>query len=529
MTFDPNTAVLDETPKRLAFNPGTAVLEDEYQKRDLIDKAVGMTPEEMSRSGSWVAGGLQQTAKDVFTIPANFFNQAALNFPRSIAKTKGEILPTEAQSGVAQVLNKAAGVAGAVVGLGPKAVGGALNIGSRFLPKAILPAAKMASGKLGQRLASGALAGAAGSASYAPDTLDAKKYWKQIALGTVLGAVFPEVVRAVGKPLQRAAMTSQEKAKAYLNKNAAVYRKILRPTQSDIQNLEIKGRKNIDDYYRLAAEEGLIIKRTPDNKLDVSDAIAQIQSKKVALNEQLSSALSSDTRRQFSLAEVGYKASQDLRKNIKNDTEYKNAVKNLFEYIGDAIEARGNNVTGTELNNFKQGMWSVSYDPLSPNSNKIARKIGFVAKEMIDSAYADKAVKETNSRLAEYLTLETLLNKSAGKVVMGGRIGGYVARGIGAVGGGLAGQAIPIPGVGPAIGTLAGQNIGGKIANAVYSPERITRGLAGKKIRATPGGKVIRKGLGAAQKYVESVSGEAIPLGKRAMQNLRARRLNKSK
>lgn len=82
-------------------------------KKDLFDVALagGMTPEEMSKGGNWVAGGIQQTAKDVLTSPAHLLNQFLMNYPRSITKTMGMEYP-EAKSAVGNIAAKTAGVVG---------------------------------------------------------------------------------------------------------------------------------------------------------------------------------------------------------------------------------------------------------------------------------------------------------------------------------------------------------------------------------------------------------------------------------
>lgn len=129
-----------------------SVYEIETEDDDFIDKVTGMTPQEMAEKGHWVASGLQQTAKDIFTIPANFFNQLSLNSLRSLGNTTGWKLPTEAQSGVAQGLNKAAGVAGMIMSPIAK-----LGMGVAKAPVTLANLAKLAG------------AGAMGGAAYAPN------------------------------------------------------------------------------------------------------------------------------------------------------------------------------------------------------------------------------------------------------------------------------------------------------------------------------------------------------------------------
>ena len=76
------------------------------------------------------------------------------------------------------------------------------------------------------------------------------------------------------------------------------------------------------------------------------------------------------------------------------------------------------------------------------------------------------------------LSLNKLLENAQGRVIAGGRIGKYLAQGIGASTGALAGA--PIPYLGPIAGGLLGRTAGAKIAERLSSPIRLS-GMAGKK------------------------------------------------
>ncbi|HCJ66847.1 MAG TPA: hypothetical protein DHV62_05840, partial [Elusimicrobia bacterium] len=232
----------------------------------------------------------------------------------------------------------------------------------------------------------------------------------------------------------------------------SMYRDILRPTQGEIKNIEIRKGKNIDDAFRLAANERIIIDKTSDNKIDTVKARELLQPKQEALNEQLNKALQSNPEKRFNLEEIGRKAKIELRSQIKNDTEYKAVANEVNKYINDAIESRGNLLNGEELNNFKQGMWSVGYNVLKPTTKATARKIGFIAKEVIEKGYPDVEIKGLNEKSGQYATLQALLENAQGRVVKGGRMGYLFSRTIGAV----AGSKIPV------VGPLAGAWLGGK-------------------------------------------------------------------
>lgn len=334
-------------------------------------------------------------------------------------------------------------------------------------PGEILPAAL-------QGAASGAAFGAGGKAgSLLPIPA---KVGSSIGMGAAGAAMAPEGERVsnfmlgaglgITNPVNKAAAKTREQL---VEKHADVYRQVLAPSKGDINRVEIRSGKNLDDYYKLAAKEGIIIKSSKDGKLDTEGAREQLQQKSTALNQQVERMLSSDKSTQFNLKDIAKDAKKALRNTFKNDADYLAAQKMVDSEIDASIQAnKRRTVNGAQLNRIKQGMWSKGYEPLNPNSNKVAREIGFTIKDAIEKAYPDQAIKDTNAKLGEYLTLDALLDSAHGRVVQKGKLGRYAAQ----VLGGAAGMAVP--GVGPLVGGYAG----GKVSDFMNNPERITSGLS---------------------------------------------------
>lgn len=286
-------------------------------------------------------------------------------------------------------------------------------------------------------------------------------------------AGFAGSLYAGGKVLDKGRNIKLIKPKAptkFAEEATGEYRAMLRPTQGEVKNVEIRKGKNIDDYYRLAAEEQLPIKQTPDKKLDTSIARDMLSKKQSEIAGILSEKLKSDQAKKFDLLTIGEKAKQELKGSIKNATEYKKSAQEIDQYIADEIESNGRVVNAETLNAIKQGMWSVGYDALRPTAKSNARKIGFIAKETIESAFPDANIKQLNELTGKYATLSDLLENAQGRVVQGGRLGKYFARTIGAV----AGSGVPI------IGPMAGQYLGGKASEFIAAPERMSK-IASKK------------------------------------------------
>lgn len=294
--------------------------------------------------------------------------------------------------------------------------------------------------------------------------------------GKAIQKAAPVIGKAVSEPVKKFLSPLAQKTADLVKKNAKVYRNVLNPGKDIIQKVEVKSGKKIDDFMELAADENLILNQTPEGKLDTKAAVTALKDRKVELNAQLESALESDPSKRFSLIEIGEKAKANLAKHTRNASELKSAIKSVDDQIADEIALHGDVVDGITANRIKGGMWDVSYSPLEPNKNKISRQIGFSIKDAIEQAYPDQAIKETNKRLGDFVTLESILKKSDGNVIQRGKIGNYVGNIVGMGIGGSLGSAV-MPGLGTAVGSTAGAVAGGAASKFLANPERITRSL----------------------------------------------------
>ena len=257
----------------------------------------------------------------------------------------------------------------------------------------------------------------------------------------------------------------------------STYREILRPTQGEIRNIEIRKGQDINKYYRLAAEEGIPIKQTVEKgvgKLDNIEAIQSLRPKVEKVHEQLNFLLRSDKTKKFNLAEIGNTAKASLQNTISNADDLARAERDINRYISAEINRHGQVVDALTLNNIKQGMWSVGYSALRPTAKSTARKVGNVIKNKIEQAFPAENIRGLNTKSGDYQTLIHLLENAQGRVVKGGQLGQYFANVIGAV----SGSKIPV------VGPLAGAYIGGKVSKAMYAPERLSAVASGKMRQA---------------------------------------------
>lgn len=283
-----------------------------------------------------------------------------------------------------------------------------------------------------------------------------------------------------GKMALKTALKTPNKSELVV-KHGAKYREILAPGKEEIKRVEIKAGRDIDKSYQLAAEEGLVIDKTPDNKLTTEAARAQLKTRMNDVSDELDAAIASKEEKVFDLEEIRRETKKDLRNLFDNDDDYEGAVKQLDNEIDAAIRNRGGaKVDGVTANKIKKGMWSKSYNQMAPNANKVARQIGHNIKEAIEKVYDEDDIKGLNQKLGDYATLNKLLENAEGRVVAKGKIGRYVAQGIGAMAGRSAGALAGVP-VG---GELAGAYVGGQVSDVLVNPRRLTDKMRKKMLKA---------------------------------------------
>ena len=295
---------------------------------------------------------------------------------------------------------------------------------------------------------------------------------KQAALGAGLGVVGGVATGRYKVGINKTKL-AQEATK--------IYRNILKPTKTEISKIEIGKGGNIDNYYNLAAKEGLPIKKSPDGRLDTREAIGILQEKQAVINEQLNNELAKDTSKSINLNDYSKQAKSILDKRIKNASELKTAKSNIDEFIKAEIERNGGEflVTAADANRIKSGMWSISFNKFDPIQNAkavSARTIGYVIKNDIELKFPASKIQSLNKTSGDYATLESLLDNAHARPVAGGKMESYIGRVIG----GISGAATPHP----VIGSIIGQEVGAKVADVLSNPSSSAKFAAWKMKRA---------------------------------------------
>lgn len=365
-------------------------------------------------------------------------------------------------------------VQGALEGAGQGvaySAGGAL--GSKIGQMAFNPLARAIGGQVGKSMASmaPAVGTAIGSAGAGAITAPQGEQTSNAIVAGALGTLNP-----IGK----------ESYDDVLDKASKGHRNILNPGKEDINNIEIKNKKDIDDSMRLAAEQGLIYGKTLDgSKIDTTIARAQNLASIAPYEQQLNQVLASDPHKLFDIREIGETTKEQLNdpthpSYLKNGEDYQNAVMTIDKAIQGEVNRPGGSpfVNAQKLNTIKQGLWQRTYTPDAPNANNIVRQVGYNAKNAIEQAFPNQDVADLNRAIGERMTLNRILEKAHGRGIQSGKIGKYVSGMVGA----MTGQAVgkTIPGVGELVGPVAGYEAGSKISGILNDPSNISRSIASK-------------------------------------------------
>jgi hypothetical protein len=243
----------------------------------------------------------------------------------------------------------------------------------------------------------------------------------------------------------------------------AVYRDILRPTQGEIKKVEIGLKRNIDDYYKLAAEEGVPIRQI-QGKIDTHEAIDMLKPKVSELSQKIDDALVNKTTT-FNLDDIADSTKRSLVKTVDNADELRKSLKDVDRYINAEKARYGDVVTASQAHRIKKGLWQQGYDHLRPTAKRTSRKLGHVIKKQLEDAFPGDEIAAINRKTGDYMTLIDLLENAQGRVVKGGRLGKYFASVIGTQ-----------------IGGPGGTFLGGKIFEAMNNPETFSA-LAARRMR----------------------------------------------
>lgn len=278
---------------------------------------------------------------------------------------------------------------------------------------------------------------------------------------------------------------------AKLEKSAVeTYRKTLGVKSHELKNVEIRKGGNIDDAFKVMADEQLPIGQSVEGNIETREARKILDTRINQMSFEKDNFLKQDMVSRFSLEEIAKKAkdkvdemklpAEDANASKKEIDDYINAEK--YKYGKDINGARipTETVDASTLERIKQGMWHVGYDQMKPTRKSNARKIGRAIVETFDKKYPNSPIQKLNNKMSDYLTALDIL-ETPRKSPTGG-IGVGAARVAGAIAGTKIGSLFGPAGAGA--GTVAGFQAGGKVYEMMKSPKRQSASASKKMTEA---------------------------------------------
>lgn len=131
--------------------------------------------------------------------------------------------------------------------------------------------------------------------------------------------------------------------------------------------------------------------------------------------------------------------------------------------------AKAQIIDAVNFNNNKSGFWEMSKfskDPMTRTpQQRVAVTMGRTIAKMIEDAYEGYAdIKQLNKTIGTYSDLIHFLQASEGRSIpKGSALRGFTKKATGALVGAIAGNALPVPGLGPVIGAAIGENIASRM------------------------------------------------------------------
>lgn len=268
--------------------------------------------------------------------------------------------------------------------------------------------------------------------------------------------------------------------KKQLDKAESVYSEVLNLGKRQLRNQQtaaLSGRaeKNVP---RLLAQEGIALKRTPDGKLDTTEAIQTLRERMDKVDDHLTAALEKDPTPWLDYDSLMEKTKTQIQSGPGTASQKKAMLADIQSIVGDEKEALGVTTggdialaNGSQAATFKKGLYSMAdYDQTkTPDSQKAIKLLAKNVKEEIESHYGDENIKGINDVIGSYSEMIKALKSIHGGVVRGGMLGRRLNQ--------LGGLAIGMMGAGPA-GGIAGAEVAGRLTDYALDPARRTSSAA---------------------------------------------------
>lgn len=487
-------------------------------------------PQDPGFGANVMSGNLVGAAKNVFNGAFPIVSDLANDFNGSSSKTKLQQLGDLGMSALwflpfGDIAEGATGVARSAMGLGEGAEATA-GLTAEALPtaenvaKVASTASKANTAKLIGNVATGLGAGYVGDVSNNLSQGQTGAGVLKPGLGTALGGVIP-----VGLTGASSVYNKFAGQQSIVDKIQSAYEDAAGSTKSGIKGMTKTASKGLDSNPEFLANAGILPETSEINGRRVfttgSDSASQqtLQGRindLTALRDQAISKAGMETP--MYLEDMRTKALQEAEDEFSGtarDTVVNHINSEFDAYKSQYGDGQGN-ISLTDANKIKMDLQGkTNYDATRPTVLTRANSMmATVAKTSVEDG-ADKAglkgVREINKIIQQHLDAKKFLDRINGQTIKGGRIGKYVAEGVGATVGSAVGSAVGgafgNSSIGAGVGTLAGAGAGAlfsKFLQKFTSGGTISAAAIGRMAQEDP--EVVQQFLQYLSKHGESVA-----------------------
>ncbi len=291
-------------------------------------------------------------------------------------------------------------------------------------------------------------------------------------LGMTIGFASPFAARYLTKEGRAlgSALLKTNRVESATEKVVKGYTQGLHLLQSDFKKVEVKARKEMDDILTLYAEDSVVPEIVNGRLFTLKEAERLAQTKK-QLDETLVKSLDNFARKN-NLDDIATKVKTEI--SLSNEPAI--IKQKMAEDVDTLLNAEKNGlgrnqITDKELHDIKNHMWGVGYDINRQTMSPTARKIGRVAKELIEKNNPNQDIKVLNELSGKYNVAINLLKDMHGRSA-GGNVRSWLSR---FMGGWIAQnvlQKVPVLGK---VSFLMGEFIAKHYDEFLNDPERIIK------------------------------------------------------
>lgn len=268
-------------------------------------------------------------------------------------------------------------------------------------------------------------------------------------------------VPGVGKIVENIELKKAENA---YNKGIETYNKLLNITPTERANLT-KKYGSTDAISKTLIEESIPLKIDETGRYETIEQAKELRERMSEPAKILNEILSENPLKRNDIEALRERMKEEIASKRKSALEVEDSMKEIDDIFDAEMRRYGKLVNDTELNQIKQGLWSMSYNQNRPNMNQTAREIGHIIKDIIEKNNPDVKVKELNSYIGRLADTAQTIEKMNGKIVpAGGVFSKRIMQTIGAI----SGSSFPV------LGNIAGFQVAGKVFEYMRNPERLT-------------------------------------------------------